>query len=243
MSDALTQADIDKAIKDALATAKTEWDAETEGLKNKNRELIGKLRDAQGVKPEEWWLVPELAAAVDDLGDLGDGRPGVAGLRGGERLAQGGLQTADLAALGKQVKTLTKERDDATKALEAEQTTARTAARDAAINGAIADGQVLPALAPALRALFGTQAKVDLADGAYSVLIGDKPAGEAIKAFLDTDDGKHYRAAPVNGGGGAPGGGGQVGAKTVTRSQFDGMSHVDRSAFAKDGGKVVDEAA
>lgn len=215
MSDALTQADIDKAIAAAKADWKAEADAETEGLKNKNRELLGKLREAQGVKPED------LQAAE----------------------ARADKAEADLAALNKTVKTLTKERDDAAKALETEQATARTAARDAAINGAIADGQVLPALAPALRALFGTQAKVDLVDGAYSVLIGDKPAGEAIKAFLDTDDGKHYRAAPVNGGGGAPGGGGQAGAKTVTRSQFDGMSHVDRSAFAKDGGKVVDEAA
>lgn len=37
-------------------------------------------------------------------------------------------------------------------------------------------------------------------------------------------------------------GSGAAGAKTRTREQFEAMSHTERSAFAKDGGKVVDTA-
>ena len=44
------------------------------------------------------------------------------------------------------------------------------------------------------------------------------------------------------GGGGKPpaSGTGNGGAKTVTRSQFDAMSHAERAGFSKTGGKVVD---
>lgn len=37
-------------------------------------------------------------------------------------------------------------------------------------------------------------------------------------------------------------GSGTAGAKTRTRAEWDGMSHADRAAFAKEGGKVVDAA-
>lgn len=71
------------------------------------------------------------------------------------------------------------------------------------------------------------------ADG-FAVM-GDlaKELAAAMPEFL-VDAGK--------GGGGKPpaSGSGGAGAKTVTRSQFDAMSHRDRAGFAKQGGKVVD---
>lgn len=178
----ITQADVDKAIKDALATAKAEWEADKEtevaGLKKKNQELLNKVRAAGDITPEE---VARIEAERDKaLGEATD--------------------------LKKQVGTLTKERDTAAKALEAETTAARTYALDAEINAAIAAGNVVPALVPAFTALLKTQAKADLVDGKYAVTIGDKPAAEHIKGFLESEDGKAYRAAPINGGGGAPGG-------------------------------------
>lgn len=48
------------------------------------------------------------------------------------------------------------------------------------------------------------------------------------------------RDAGKGGGGKQPGTGGKPDAKTVTRAQWDGMSHFDRAAFSKDGGKVTD---
>lgn len=46
--------------------------------------------------------------------------------------------------------------------------------------------------------------------------------------------------AGKGGGGKSPASGGSGAAKTVTRAEFDAMSHVDRATFAKSGGKVVD---
>lgn len=42
------------------------------------------------------------------------------------------------------------------------------------------------------------------------------------------------------GGGKQPGSKANAGANTITRSEFDGMSHVQRAEFSKSGGKVVD---
>lgn len=50
------------------------------------------------------------------------------------------------------------------------------------------------------------------------------------------------RDAGKGGGGKQPGSnGGTPDRKTVTRAQFDGMSHVERSEFSKSGGKVTDD--
>lgn len=196
----ITKADMDKAIKDAVAAAKSEWDADKEtevaGLKKKNQELLNKVRAAGDITPEE-------LARVE-----------------GER----DKAIADAADLRKQVGTLTKERDGAVKALETEQTAARTYALEAELAGAIAEGNVVPALVPALKAMVQQQAKADLVDGKYAVLVGDKSARDYMKAFLDSDEGKHFKAAPVNGGGGAPGSGGSnTTARTMTRAEYDGL--------------------
>lgn len=185
----ITKADIDKAVKDALAAAREEFDAEVAGLKDKNKELLGKLRAAGEIKPED-------LAAAEDRADKAE---------------------KALADAQKHVTALTKERDGAVKSLEAESKAARTYALDAEISGAIAAGNVVPALVPAFKALLSQQAKADLVDGKYAVTIGDKPAAEHIKGFLESEDGKAYRAAPANGGGGAPGGSSTPGGvKTIT---------------------------
>lgn len=218
-----TQADVDKAIKDALAAAKVEWDAETQGLKDKNRELLGKLRAAGEIKPED------LAAAEDRA----------------EKAEQA------LAEANKQVKTLTTERDKAVKALETEQGAARSYALEAELASAIAEGNVVPALVPAFKAMVAQQAKADLVDGAYKVTIGDKPAREHIKAFLESDDGKAFRTAAINSGGGASGGGNGGGSgKTITKSDYETtINSGDVKAIGamnqaiREGAKVVDQAA
>ena len=53
------------------------------------------------------------------------------------------------------------------------------------------------------------------------------------KPYAVRDQGK-------GGGGKQPGSNGGTPAKTVTRAQWDAMSHTDRAAFSKDGGKVTD---
>jgi len=191
--DTLTKADIDKAVKEALASAREEFDAEVAGLKDKNKELLGKLRAAGEIKPED------LAAAED-------------------RAEKAEAKAKELEG---SVKALTKERDNAVKALETESAAARTYALDAELAGAIAEGNVIPSLVPGFKAMMASQAKADLVDGKYAVTIGDKAAREHIKAFLDSEDGKAWRAAQQNGGGGAPGSqGGGAGTRTITKAEY-----------------------
>lgn len=205
-----TQAELDAAI----AAAKEAQD-------EKNRELLGELRDLKSKLRATSEIKPEDLSAMEARAEKAE---------------------ADLAAANKQIKTLTTERDTAVKSLEAETGVARGYALEAELSAAIAEGNVLPALVPALKAMLTGQAKVELADGKYAVQIGDKPARDHIKAFLDTDEGKAFRAAPLNGGGGAPGGGGAQGGKTVAQSEFNTMSAKDRAAFMADGGQIADAA-
>ena len=208
--------EVQAAIKAAIDEARSAWEADTEGLKAKNKELLTKLRSATEIKPEDLSAAEERADKAEKA----------------------------LADLNKQVKTLAAERDKAVQALEQESGAARSYALDAEITDAIAKGNVVPALVPALKAMVAQQAKADLVDGKYAVMIGDKPARDYIGAFLDSDDGKHFKAAASNGGGGAPGGGGAgTGGKVITRAQFDAMGHVERAKFSTEGGKVVDQAA
>lgn len=208
--------EVQAAIKAALEEARSAWEADTEGLKAKNKELLIKLRSATEIKPEDLSAAEERADKAEKA----------------------------LADLNKQVKTLAAERDKAVQALEQESGAARSYALEAEITDAIAKGNVVPALVPALKAMVAQQAKADLVDGKYAVMIGDKPARDYIGAFLDSDDGKHFKAAASNGGGGAPGGGGAgTGGKVITRAQFDAMGHVERAKFSTEGGKVVDQAA
>ena len=209
----------DDSKTDETAAALAKMQESIDRLEAKNAELIGenrRLKRAGEIKPED-------LAAAEDRADKAE---------------------AALAEATKQVKTLTTERDNAVQALEQESGAARSYALEAEITDAIAKGNVVPALVPALKAMVAQQAKADLVDGKYAVMIGDKPARDYIGAFLDSDDGKHFKAAASNGGGGAPGGGGAgTGGKVITRAQFDAMSHVERAKFSTEGGKVVDQAA
>lgn len=164
------------------------------------KEAKRKLRAASEIKPED-------LSAAEERADRAESK---------------------VTELTKQVSTLTKDHENAVKALEAEQGAARNFALEAEINAAIAAGNIVPALVPAFTAFVKQGAKADLVDGKYAVMIGDKPAAEHIKALLDSDDGKHFKAAPVNGGGGAQGGGGQGGGKA-----WKDMNLTEQSALAR----------
>jgi hypothetical protein len=85
-------------------------------------------------------------------------------------------------------------------------------------------------------------------DGQFVTVIRDaqgKPSAATLEDLKNEFSGNAAFAPVIAGskatGGGANGGGqGGGAAKTVKRDQFDQMSQVERSAFAKDGGKVID---
>ncbi len=215
MADAtFTQADIDAALEKAVGPLKESIDK----LESKRDELVAenrKLKRGAEIKPED-------LTAAEDRAEKAEARA---------------------AELDKQIKTLTVERDKAAKALEMEQGAARGFALEAELASAIAEGNVVPALIPAFKAMVSQQAKADLVDGKYAVSIGDKSARDHIKAFLDSDEGKAFKAASVNSGGGAQGGGRSATGKAITQAQFDSMSPKDRATHFADGGSIADQAA
>lgn len=179
------------------------------------KEAKRKLRAASEIKPEDFQAAEDRADKAEQA----------------------------LAEANKQVKALTGERDKAVQSLENEQGAARKFALEAELASAIAEGNVVPALVPAFKAMIAQNAKADLVDGKYAVTIGDKPARDHIKTFLDSEEGKAFRAAPVNSGGGAQGGGKPATGKSITRGEYEQMGNDDRIAFFKDGGKITDQAA
>lgn len=192
-----------------------------EGLKAKVSEALDEVKMLKGKLRAASEITPDEMAKVE---------------------AERDKAQADLAEAQKQLKTITTERDKAVKALETEQGAARSYALEAEIASAIAAGNVVPALVPAFKAMVSQSAKADLVDGKYNVTIGDKAAKDYITAFLDSDEGKAFKAAPINSGGGAPGGKGAAGGKAVTTEQFNSMSPKERSAFFSDGGAIQDAA-
>lgn len=67
---------------------------------------------------------------------------------------------------------------------------------------------------------------------------------EIVETFVETYPYKEHilKGAGASGGGAKPGNGGATGSKTISRSEFEGLSQADRAAKIKDGVKVVDAA-
>lgn len=213
-------ADAKAAIKAAVDEALAKADTDTDGLKRKNAELIADLKEARKGKQIDPADMEKLEAKVEEL--------------------TGKLTTADKTA-----KDATTAAEKATNALASEQGVTH---RLIAENGLVAEltkvGVTDPAYLDAVKALHLGQVKV-VADGEErKALYGDKPLADAIKEWAGSDIGKRFVSAPNNSGGGAQGGkGSEGGGKTMLRSQFDALDQTGRASFAKEGGKVVDQAA
>lgn len=180
-------------------------------LEAKNRELIAENRAAKGVKPED------LTAAEDRA----------------ERAE------AKLAELERSNKTLAKQAETATKQLTELTESSKAAARAEVLARAAAKNGVLPELTEAYIALREKHAVTEFKDGQWVTHFGDgKDADTWIAEDLASDKGKHFKAAAMNSGGGAPGGAGKGGSgKTVTTDAFEAMTPKERHAFFANGGE------
>lgn len=162
--------------------------AATEALSAKNRELLGEVK-ALKAKAKGADIDPaEHAALQQKVDELTD-------------------------ELGKATKASKSEVEKLTKALAEKDGALTQHLIDAGLTDALAKAGVAPHYLNAAKAMFKGQAALKADNGAYQALIGDKPIAEAIKAWAQTDEGKHFVSAPANSGGGANGGGGS-GTKT-----------------------------
>jgi hypothetical protein len=215
-----TKDELDAAVTKAVEAAT----GDVEGLKQKVEDLIGdnkklkaEARKAKDVDPAE---VERLHGEVEEL--------------------QGKLTAAEKTA-----KDASKLVEKANKDLETEQGfTQKLLIQDGIKTALIANGVKDEDFIDSLAAKFASGAKVVTEGDDRKAVYGDKPLPDFIKEWAGSDAGKKFVAAPANGGGGAPGGTDKPGGtKTILRADFDALGHVERAAFAKEGGKVVDAAA
>lgn len=180
---AIVQGLIDTALEQARET----HEAEIEGLKTKNTDLIGKLRKARAEGGNE--NTGEIERLETELNE-----------------AQGKLRKAesDLRQVNRDVATVTAERDAAQTSLQAETDFARNLLVNNGLTGALVEANVAPQFLDDVTASLARQVTIKDSDGERKAFVGDKPLGEFVKEWSQSDRGKHYVVAPANGGGGTP---------------------------------------
>lgn len=187
----------------------------TAGLKAKNAELLGevkKLRKNSEIDPAEY---QSLKDALDE--------------------AQG-----KIGELTKQAKTAAGEAEKFRKQAEVESASMSRLLVENGLNEALGKAGVKPELLKAAKAMIASQVQLRQ-DGETRVpVVGDKVLSDFVGEWAKGDEGKHFVAAPQNGGGGAHGSNGGQAAKQINRQTFDGMNPSQKMEFAKSGGQVTD---
>lgn len=203
------------AVDAALLEAADEHETAVEGLKTKNTELLGKLKKAREGKDGDPEEVTRLEAALEKA-------------------------SGDLKVATKALTKVTAERDTHKSTAESEA---------AAIKGLVVNNGLLSELTaigvkkefmPAVTKLLADKVEQTIDGDKRSATVAGKPLSDFIKTWSQSDEGKIYVTAPANGGADAPGGKAATTGKTMTRAAFDGADQLTRSAFAKEGGVVVE---
>lgn len=203
----------DKAVFDAAVAEATE------GLVTKRDQLLGevkalKAKIAKGAADPE--AMDKLQAQLDEA-------------------------RTELETTKGELKSTTKARDKALKEHGDESTYAKKLLVDNGLTGALTSANVAKQFLPAVTAMFAGKVEVKAEGGERKLFIGDKPLAEAVTAWSQSDEGKHYVSAGNNGGGNGQGGaGGAANQKTITRTAFDAMPQGDRAAHFAAGGTVTD---
>ena len=189
-------------------------EAATGGLAKKNQELLAELKEARKGKAIDPAELDRLQSKIDAL-------------------------EVDLGSAQKASKEQAKLLKQAQDALASESGFTQKLLLDNGLTEALVKAGVANQFLPAVKAMLSSQAKIITDGDARKAIIGDKELNEFVSSWATSDEGKHYIAAPSNGGGGASGGAGSgSNAKVWTRERFDAASHFERSEFAKAGGKV-----
>lgn len=210
---------------DATAAAiQAAVEKETQGLKAKNDELLGKLKKREAE-------MSDIRAEIDKI------KGSAAAAEQAKAEADGDIDKLK-AHYEAKLEEMAAERD-------ASNARFNKSVVDAALSDAITGARVKPELADAAKALIRANSKIEVkeVDGEFVALADHISLSEHIAAWAGSDQGKHFVAADMNGGGGAQGArDGKAGAKTMKRSQFDAMSLADRSkAMAGGDVRVVDD--
>lgn len=197
----------------------SEHEADKAGLIKKRDELLAKVK--------------ELGKGVPDAAEL-------------ERVeAQLETTKAELKEAKKIATKAQNDLKDATEELNIERTTATESLVKSNLTEELTKAKVAPAFIPAVTALLRPQVVVKVEGGEKKVFVGDKPLSEHITNWSQSDEGKAYVSATINGGTGAPGGpkgNGNTGLKSITRAEYDAMPIAQQGAVMSKGETQIVDA-
>lgn len=201
-------------VKDAIAAAVA---SETQGLKDKNTELLGKLKKAQ----QGQQIDPADLQAVENERDE--------------------LRTK-LTEANKALTKATKAAEDATKKATDIEGAYHGTLRDSALTDELTKAGVTnPVHLKAAKALLGSQLTVTSDGDTRVVKAGDKGVGDFVKEWAGSEEGKHFTAAsPSNGSGTQHSRATNPNAPSVTRQAFEGMTPAAQMEHIQKQGVVTD---
>lgn len=214
---------IDTETEEGKAALQKLIDNATSGLKAKNDELLGDLRKNKDT-------MKTIQDQIDKIQKEKEEAEAAAAAKSGD------VETikANLTkAFEKEKANLLSERDSFKSQLN-------QVLIDKGLSEALIGANVAPHHMKAVTAMIKAEAKGEI------VVENDTPVakfnGKLIKEFISewsqSDEGKHYVAAPNNGGGGASGSNGSgkaAGAKTITEAEFNSLAPKDRASLMASG--------
>jgi Rad3-related DNA helicase len=202
----------------ALADAEDKHESDIAGLKANNARLKEQLKKATAGEAN----AEEITKLESELAT-----------------SQAKLKTAE-----KDLIKITKERDETVKTLEAETGFTQKLLVDNGLTEALVKANVTKQFLPAVKALLASKVTLKVDGDNRVAMVGDKPLGEFVDSWAKGDDGKHYVAAPANGGGGSNGGTSKTGSgKSISQTGFDAMKPSERAAFFAEGGVISADVA
>ena len=208
----LNDSEVKAAIKAAADAAVSEA---TAGLLAKNQELLGKVKKLQkdaAIDPAEYQALSEAKDTAE----------------------------AKLAEALKTVKQATTQAEKDRKALEAETGYVSKLLIDNGLTDALLKAGVKPEMSKAVKAMLAGQVSLKVEGDKRLAVVGDKALGDFVTEWAQSDEGKHFVAAPANQGGGANGGAQGAGkTKVMARAAYEQLQPDQKMAFIKDGGKLT----
>lgn len=201
----------DEADKKILADAIAEAN---KAIDAKNKELIAELREARKGKAIDPAEIERLEAKLE-------------------------AAEAEKKQFEKNAKEATKKLETAEASLKTESGFVQKLLVDNALTEELVKANVAKQFIPAAKALLAGQVSIKVDGENRTAVVGDKALADFVGEWSKGEDGKHYVAAPPNGGGGAKPGDKAPSGKTIDQAGFDAMRPTERAAFFAEGGTIA----
>ncbi|MAR55994.1 MAG: hypothetical protein CMM93_02320 [Rickettsiales bacterium] len=207
---------IDTNTEEGKAELQKLIDNATEGLKNKNSELLAEVKDQKAANKSFQDQLDELKAAKEAADEE------AANKSGDVEKIKANLETKHQ-----------KEREALMSELKGKNSMLHTMLVDNGLTEALSKAGVAPQYMDAAKALIqkNNAAEVTEVDGAAVARIGNESISDFVKGWSQGDQGKHFVAAPANGGGGA--GGSNGGGKAPSGKSWMEMNNQEKTEYLK----------